>query len=47
MSREVPELELQTDIRDLTALYYMIWSRKSSEWLQSRQSKALKTDLGV
>jgi len=33
MTRE--ELELLTDIRDFTTLFYVILRRESSEWLES------------
>jgi len=29
------ELEYETDIRDFTTLFYLIFRRKSSEWLES------------
>ena len=39
MTRKEPEL--LTDIRDLTALYYVIMRRKSSEWLESSTQSGL------
>ena len=41
MTRE--ELELLTDIRDFTILFYVILRRESSEWLES----SVESDLGV
>jgi len=41
MTHEKPEL--LTDIRDFTTLFYVIFRRKSSEWLES----SIASDLGM
>ena len=41
MTRE--ELELLTDVRNFTTLFYVIFKHKSSEWLES----SIKSDLGM
>ena len=43
MTRERPEL--LTDIRDFTALFYVILRCKSSEWLE--WSASIESDLGM
>ena len=37
------ELELLTDIRDFTSLFYVIFRRESSEWSES----SIESDLGM